>query len=187
MRVERLPPGQRWLEKPIVHDIGPVPPVDLNAYRLRVFGAVKDPVTFSWEQIVAMPCAKLERDFHCVTAWSVKDIVWEGVRTRDLVNRVSPDPEARWVFVRSRDGYTTNVPIEDFRRPDSLLAYRMNGEPLPGEHGNPLRLVIPALYAWKSAKYVHEIEFLVHRERGFGEERGYHDRGDPWREERFRV
>ena len=187
MTLERLPPGQRWLEKPIVYSIGPVPPVDLDAFRLRVFGAVEDPVTLCWEEIMAMPCARLERDFHCVTTWSVKDIVWEGVRTRDLADRVSPDPEARWVLVRGRDGYTTNVPIEDFRRPDSLIAYGMNDEPLPGERGHPIRLVIPALYAWKSAKYVREIEFLVHRQRGFWEERRYHDRGDPWREERFRV
>jgi len=187
MAVERLPEGQRWLDEPIVYDIGPVAPVDLEAYRLRLFGAVAHPLTLTWQEIVAMPCVELVRDFHCVTAWSVRSIAWQGVRVRDLIDRVTPDPEALWVLVRGRDGYSTNVPIEDFARPDNLLAYRMNGVPLPSKHGHPLRLVLPGLYAWKSAKYVETIEFLSHLKRGFWEERGYHDRGDPWREERFRT
>ena len=187
MTAERLPVGQRWVEKPIVYDICHVPPIDLNTFRLRVSGAVQEPMSFSWDDILALPCSRLVRDLHCVTAWSVQDVAWEGVRTKEIVDRVIPDPEAKWVFVRGRDGYTTNLPIEDFGRPDSLLAYRMGDAPLRVEHGHPLRLVIPALYAWKSAKYVEEIEFLAHLRRGYWEERGFHDRGDPWREERFRV
>jgi len=187
MTAERLPRGQRWIEKPVVYDIGAVPPVDLESFRLRISGAVQNALRLSWDELLALPCARLSRDFHCVTAWSVRDLVWEGVRTPDLIARALPDPEAHWVLVRGLDGYTTNVPIEDFVRPDSLLAYRLNDAPLPLEHGYPLRLVVPALYAWKSAKYVTEIEFLTHLRRGFWEERGYHDRGDPWREERFRV
>ncbi len=187
MGIERLPRGQRWLDEPIVYDIGPVPPVDLDTYRLRLCGAVAKPLTLRWKEILALPCVELIRDFHCVTTWSVRAIAWEGVRVRDLVDRVVPDPEALWVLARGRDGYSTNVPIEDFVQPDNILAFRMNGRRLSPEHGYPLRLVIPALYAWKSAKYVEDIEFLTHLQRGFWEERGYHDRGDPWREERFRT
>ena len=187
MTIERLPPGQRSLEKPILYDIGPVPPVDLRTYRLRVDGAVGEPLELSWEEILALPCARIKRDFHCVTTWSVKEIAWEGLRVRDLMDRVLPNLAARWVLVCGRDGYSTSLPIEEFGRPDSLLAYRMDGAELPAEHGGQLRLVIPALYAWKSAKYVERIEFLTHIQRGYWEKRGYHDRGDPWREERFRI
>jgi DMSO/TMAO reductase YedYZ molybdopterin-dependent catalytic subunit len=185
--VERLPSGQRWLDEPIVYDVANVPPVNLSTYVLSVLGAVAHPAALSWEELLSLPCVELVRDFHCVTTWSVRDIKWEGVRTRELVDRVAPDPDARWVLVSGRDGYTTNMPIEDFSRPDSLLAYRMNGAEIPPDHGHPLRLVVPALYAWKSAKYVERIEFLTHLKRGYWEERGYHDRGDPWREERYRV
>jgi len=184
---ERLPDGQVWLERPIVYDIGPVPPLDLEAFRLTVHGAVLHPMELTWKDLLAFPTSELVRDFHCVTTWSVKNIRWEGVRTKEIVDRVLPDPEALWIMARGRDGYSTSMPAEDFRRPDSLLAFHMNGVPLAPDHGWPLRLVIPSLYAWKSAKYVCEIEFLSRRQRGFWEERGYHDRGDPWREERYRT
>jgi len=187
MTAERLPPGQRWIDEPIVYDIGPVPAVTLDAFRLRVSGNVAEPTTLTWEEILALPRVRLTRDFHCVTAWSVKDVIWEGVPAREIAKRVSPHPGTRWVIAHGRDGYTTNIPYSDFVHPDSLLAYRMNGAPLPPEHGHPLRLVIPTLYAWKSAKYVEAIEFLPQLRRGFWEERGYHDHGDPWREERFRA
>jgi len=184
---QRLPSGQRWMDAPLVYDIGAVPPVDLADYRLRIHGAAASSLDLSWEDILALPRATIVRDFHCVTFWSVRDVAWEGLRVRDLLDRVVPDPEARWVLVRGRDGYSTSVPIEDFSRPDNLFAYRMNGAPILPEHGHPLRLVIPSLYAWKSAKYVDEVEFIAHLHRGFWEERGYHDRGDPWREERYRT
>lgn len=184
---DRLPPGQRWIDAPLVYDIGPVPSIDLSAFRLAVAGAVESPLLLSWDEVLSLPCTRLVRDVHCVTSWSVRDVVWEGVRVRELVDRVLPSPDVRWVTVRGRDGYATSIPLEDFARPDSLLAYRMNGLPLAEHHGHPLRLVVPALYAWKSAKYVERIEFSVHIQRGFWEERGYHDRGDPWREERYRI
>jgi DMSO/TMAO reductase YedYZ molybdopterin-dependent catalytic subunit len=184
---ERLPAGQRWIDEPIVYDIGPVPPIRLDEFRLRVYGNVDRPIALTWEEILAMPCVRLTRDFHCVTTWSVRDVVWEGVRAREIGELVSPHQGTQWVIAHGRDGYTTNVPYADFVRPDSLLAYRMNDAPLETKRGFPLRLVIPALYAWKSAKYVQAIEFLAQLRRGFWEQRGYHDRGDPWREERFRT
>ena len=184
--IDRLPPGQQWIDRAAVFNVAPVPSVDVASYRLTIKGSVRTPFVLTLREIRALPCMRISRDIHCVTGWSVKNIVWEGVRTRDLVDRTSPDPGVRWVFVRGLDGYTTNVPIEEFGRPDCLLAYRMDDAPISPEHGHPLRLVIPSLYGWKSAKYVTEIEFITHLRRGYWEERGYHDRGDPWTEERYR-
>jgi len=185
MAQAKLPPGQEWVERPIVYDIAAVPPVDLATFRLRLYGAVAEPVDLSWAAIAALPHERVVRDFHCVTTWSVRSVAWEGVLTSELIRLVRPDPDVRWVLARGRDGYTTSVPYDGFSRPDSLVAVRMNGEVLPREHGFPLRLVIPSLYAWKSAKYLDAIEFRRDLSRGFWENRGYHDRGDPWLEERF--
>ncbi len=187
MRIPRLPPGQSWVLEPIVYDIGPVPPVRLGNYRLRLSGAVRNPIELDWPEIQALPRTRVRRDFHCVTTWSVRGILWEGISTRTLLSRVSVAPDARWVLARCRDGYSADVPIDAFAHRDSLLADRMNGSLLAFEHGAPLRLVVPSLYAWKSAKYVEELEFLSARRPGYWENRGYHDRGDPWREERFRA
>ncbi|MEN6369798.1 MAG: molybdopterin-dependent oxidoreductase [Thermotogota bacterium] len=187
MRIPRLPPGQSWVPEPIVYDIGPVPPTCLGDYRLRLSGAVRYPAELDWAAVQAFPHTRVRRDFHCVTAWSVRGILWEGISTRTLLSRLSVAPDVRWVLARCRDGYSTDVPIDAFARRDSLLADCMNGSPLAGEHGAPLRLVVPSLYAWKSAKYVEELEFLSARRSGYWEERGYHHRGDPWREERFRA
>lgn len=182
-----LPPGQRWIERPIVYDIGVVPPVDLGTFHLRLHGVVARPVEMTWTDVARLPRVRVARDFHCVTAWSVRAVVWEGVAARELVALVRPDPDVRWVVARGRDGYTTSIPYEAFEHPDTLLADRMDGALLPRQHGAPLRLVIPSLYAWKSAKYVETIEFRRGLVRGYWEERGYHDRGDPWLEERFRA
>ncbi len=184
---ERLPRGQRWIDQPIVYDIARVEPLDVAEYRLRLSGLVESPGVLSWEELQSFPCARIVRDLHCVTTWSVKDVEWEGVRTQSIIERVSPSPDVQWVLARGRDGYVTCVPYDAFSRPDSLLAFRMNGDPLPLEHGQPVRLVVPSLYAWKSAKYVDRLEFVRSLRRGYWEERGYHDRGDPWREERFRT
>jgi DMSO/TMAO reductase YedYZ molybdopterin-dependent catalytic subunit len=182
----KLPPGQERVERPIVYDIAAVPPVDLATFRLRLHGAVAEPVDLSWAAIAALPHERVVRDFHCVTTWSVRSVAWEGVLTSELIRLVRPDADVQWVLARGRDGYTTSVPYDGFSRPDSLVAVRMNGAVLPPEHGFPLRLVIPSLYAWKSAKYLDAIEFRRDLSRGFWESLGYHDRGDPWLEERFR-
>jgi DMSO/TMAO reductase YedYZ molybdopterin-dependent catalytic subunit len=184
---KRLPNGQRWIEDPIVYDIAHVERLEPTAARLRLSGLIETPIVLTWDQLMEMPCAKIVRDFHCVTSWSVQDVEWEGIRTQVLLDRLSPSPEVQWVLARGRDGYVTSVPYEAFARPDSLLAYRMNGKLLSLEHGQPVRLVIPSLYAWKSAKYLDQLDFVHALTRGFWEQRGYHDRGDPWREERFRT
>ena len=132
---KRLPAGQRWIDEPIVYDIGPVSPIRLDDFRLRVYGDVDRPIALTWEEILAMPCARLTRDFHCVTTWSVKDVVWEGVRAREIGELVSPHQGTQWVIAHGRDGYTTNVSYADFVRPDSLLAYRMNDAPLETNRG----------------------------------------------------
>ncbi len=182
----RLPPGQRWVEQPIVYDIGPVPPANMASFRLRLWGAVEQPKELTWEELLALPQEEVTADFHCVTRWSVRDICWQGVPAWALLDLVRPLPGALWVMAHGREGYTTDVPLGYFARSDTLLSHTMNGEPLRREHGAPLRLVVPSLYAWKSAKYLIGLEFLQHRRLGFWETRGYHPRGDPWREERFR-
>lgn len=182
----KLPPGQRWIDHPIVYEIGAVPAPDLTTFRLRLGGGVARPASFAWDEIVRLPRTRIVRDFHCVTRWSVRAVAWEGVAATTIVDLVEPDPGVRWILASGRDGYTTSLPYEAFVHPETLLADRMDGVPLRREHGFPLRLVVPSLYAWKSAKYIDSIEFRRDLARGFWEQRGYHDRGDPWREERFR-
>lgn len=181
-----LPVGQRWIEAPIPYDIGPVPDVDLGQFRLRLFGAVEQPRELTWEELLRLPQATVRADFHCVTGWSVPSLVWEGVLTQTVADLVRPRPDVAWVLAHSREGYTTNVPYAPFLDARSLLAHRLNGAPLAPEHGAPLRLVVPSLYAWKSAKYLQALEFLSGFRRGYWEARGYHDVGDPWRGERYR-
>jgi len=181
-----LPVGQRWIKEPIPYDIGPVPDLDLPGFRLRLFGAVEHPRELTWDEFLLLPQVTVQADFHCVTGWSVPGLVWEGVSSQAIADLVRPRQEVAWVMAHSRDGYTTNLPYARFLDAQSLLAHRMNGVPLLPQHGYPLRLVIPSLYAWKSAKYVTALEFRPEFRRGFWEERGYHDIGDPWRGERFR-
>jgi DMSO/TMAO reductase YedYZ molybdopterin-dependent catalytic subunit len=185
MRDDRLPPGQRWIDDPVIYDIAAVAPLDAGTARLALSGAVARPAELVWKDLLGLPQRRIVRDFHCVTKWSVKDIAWEGVAARTLIDLVEPAGDVSWVLAVGREGYATSVPYEHFAREGSLVAMRMNGELLPPEHGAPLRLVIPSLYAWKSAKYLVSLRFLASQERGFWEQRGYHDVGDPWREERF--
>ena len=183
---ERLPPGQRWIDEPIVYDIAHAAPIELSEARLRLTGAVANERELTWADLEGLPRIEVTRDFHCVTRWSVKDIAWRGIATRTLVDLARPLPGVTWVLALCREGYTTGIPYERFVAEDSLVATHMNDKPLAPEHGQPLRLVVPSLYAWKYAKYLAELRFLAERRRGFWEERGYHDVGDPWREERFR-
>ena len=164
----------------------PAAPIELSEARLRLTGAVANERELTWADLEALPRIAVTRDFHCVTRWSVKDIAWRGIATRTLVDLARPLPGVTWVLALCREGYTTGIPYERFVAEDSLVATHMNDKPLAPEHGQPLRLVVPSLYAWKYAKYLAELRFLTERRRGFWEERGYHDVGDPWREERFR-
>lgn len=182
---DRVPPGQYVTNKWPVLTYGETPDVRFEDWSFRVSGLVAAEAILTWEQLQALPRARITADFHCVTRFSTLDNAWEGVATRELLRLVQVDPEASHVLVRCYGGYTTNLPLEDFLSEHALLADRHNGEPLPVDHGGPVRLVVPHLYAWKSAKWVHGIELLSEDRRGFWEENGYHTYGDPWKEQRF--
>ena len=182
---DRCPPGQTLTTKfPVLH-YSHVPAFDENGYRLETKGRVLRPLALRWAEVLALPRVERTSDFHCVTAWSRLDNRWEGIALREVVDRTGVRSDARHALVHSLDGYTTNVPLASLLEDDVLLALRHDGRPLDAEHGGPIRLVVPKLYAWKSAKWVTGIEFLERDRRGFWEERGYHDRADPWREERY--
>jgi DMSO/TMAO reductase YedYZ molybdopterin-dependent catalytic subunit len=182
---ERVPPGQYVTEKWPVLTYGPEPHVDPSEWTLRLSGLVEEELAWSWEEFRALPRVKVTADFHCVTRFSTLDNAWEGVATRELLRRARLRPEASHVLVHCYGGYTTNLPLEDFLSERALVADTWRGQPLAVEHGGPARLVVPHLYAWKSAKWVSGFELLDADRRGFWEENGYHTYGDPWREERF--
>ncbi len=182
---DRLPPGQHVVHDWPVLDLGVQPAVPLDRWELRVFGAVAEQATWDWAGFQALPQRRETTDIHCVTTWSRYDNQWDGVATRDLLAVVQPQPEARFVVLHSHDGYTTNLPLEDFAAEDAILAHSWQGAPLPQAHGGPMRLIVPHLYLWKSAKWLHRIEVLAGDQPGYWEERGYHDRGDPWTEQRY--
>lgn len=182
---DRLPPGQRKTTNWPVLDLGAKPNIPLDRWRLQVDGLVEQPVRLDWAAFQALPQTDFESDIHCVTSWSRFDNRWRGVAVRDLLARVLPKPEARFVTLHSFDTYTTNLPLEMFAAEDALLATHWDGAPLSLEHGGPMRAVVPQLYFWKSAKWVKRIEFHEADRPGFWEERGYHNHGDPWREQRY--
>jgi DMSO/TMAO reductase YedYZ molybdopterin-dependent catalytic subunit len=182
---ERLPPGQRVVEKWPVLDLGVTPKLDLADWRLTVDGLVEAPAAWDWPAFTALPQAEITADIHCVTTWSLYDSVWSGVATREILGRVRPKADVRFVLFRSYDGYTTNVPLARFAEVDALVAYRWNGQPIGPEHGGPARVVIPSLYFWKSAKWVRRITFVAEDQPGYWEVRGYHNDADPWKEERY--
>ena len=182
---ERLPPGQHLVRDWPILDLGTTPRVSEDNFRLDVTGAVEHPASWNFSQFRAQPQSDFVTDIHCVTTWSRYDNHWEGVSTRDLLDVVMPRPEARFVELYSSDGYTTNLTIEDFAAEDAIIAHSWEGKPLTRDHGGPVRLVVPHLYFWKSAKWLNRIHFLDHNKPGFWERNGYHDRGDPWEEERY--
>lgn len=182
---DRLPPGQRLVTDWPVLDLGTQPVIAPDAFRLDIDGAVARPLRLDWAGLTALPATESVSDIHCVTQWSRYDNRWTGVAAATLIAAVAPKDEAAFVIFHAADGYTTNIARERFERPDSLLAYRWNGAPIPPEHGGPARMVIPSLYFWKSAKWVRRIEFALTDRPGFWERRGYHNQGDPWAEERY--
>lgn len=180
------PPGQRYVRNFPIYDITRRRPgFDAKTWRFRVWGAVGEPYELTWKELQALPHREVTADFHCVTGWSKKGLRWRGVPTRTIVERARPRPEAIQVMAHCMEGYTTNVPLESLHAEDSLLAFEMEGEPLRPEHGAPLRLLVPQLYAWKSAKYLEGLEVQTDWTPGFWEERGYHLVGDPWEEQRY--
>ena len=180
-----VPPGQFVTGKLPVLTIGPTPKVDINKWRLRVFGLVEKEIELDWEQFSQLPQSAVEVPFHCVTQWSKLENTWEGLLFTDLANMVSPKPEARFVMAHCYGNYTTNLPLDVLMDGASMLAHKHDGKPLSADHGGPLRLVVPQRYGWKSAKWLRAIEFMAEDKPGFWEVRGYHNNGDFWKEERF--
>lgn len=182
---ERLPPGQRLVQDWPVLDLGEQPEVGVAKFRLDIDGAVAHPLSLQLDEFMALPQTAAVSDIHCVTQWSRYDNHWRGVAATTLIAMVAPKDEARFVIFHAWDGYTTNVARERFAAPDALLAHRWNDAPIPRAHGGPVRVVIPRLYFWKSAKWVRRIAFAPTDRPGFWEQRGYHNNGDPWTEERY--
>jgi len=181
----RLPPGQSLtLKWPVLH-YGSVPSFDPERWDFRVYGAIESQLRFTWREFQSLPRVRITSDFHCVTRWSRFDNTWEGVAFREILRRVQLKLGAAFVLVHAEQGFTANVPLPDLDRNNVLFATRHDGQPLSPDHGYPLRLIVPQLYAWKSVKWVRGIEFLDHDVPGFWEQNGYHMYGDPFKEQRF--
>jgi DMSO/TMAO reductase YedYZ molybdopterin-dependent catalytic subunit len=186
-RATRIPPGQSRTRKwPVLDASGP-PEIDLAAWRFRISGLVDKEVSWGWGEFLNLPRVRVFSDFHCVTRWSRLGNLWEGVSTRELIGLAGgARPEAHFVTAYGYDrGWTTNVPLGDFLAEDALVAILHDSESIPTEHGGPARLIVPQLYAWKSAKWVAGVELMEQDRPGFWERNGYHMRGDPWTQERF--
>jgi DMSO/TMAO reductase YedYZ molybdopterin-dependent catalytic subunit len=181
----RTPPGQVLTTKWPVLTYGRTPRFDPRKWSFRAFGLVEEETSFSWEELQALPRVEVACDIHCVTRWSRLDNRFEGVSVREIVRRVRPKPEAKYVMVHADPDYTTNLVLADLVDDDVVLALRHDGQDLTPDHGGPLRLVVPKLYFWKSAKWVRGFEFLDVNPPGFWEVNGYHMHADPWAEERY--
>ena len=181
----RIPPGQHLTEKwPVLH-YGSVPSIDVSRWNLRIFGLVNKERNINFQYFVSLPQIKVLSDIHCVTTWSRLNNLWEGVSSAAIKTLVEIKPDAKFVIVHAIGNFTTNLTTEDFFQTDVLLAVKHNGESLSQEHGGPVRLVVPGLYFWKSAKWVTGLEFVNKDHPGFWESAGYHNHGDPWKEERY--
>ncbi|WP_291425702.1 sulfite oxidase-like oxidoreductase [Deinococcus sp.] len=180
----RVPPGQTLAARFPVLTYGPTQRYSPQEVVVKLTG-LAEPRQFTWAELLALPQVTLTHDIHCVTHWTRLDMLWTGVRVTDLMQQVQLRPGASHVMQRSVGGYTTNLSLEDFVRPENLLAHTYNGQPLEAEHGGPLRLVVPHLYFWKSAKWLTELEFMDGDRPGFWEKNGYHMRGDPFAEQRY--
>jgi DMSO/TMAO reductase YedYZ molybdopterin-dependent catalytic subunit len=179
----RLPPGQ-YLERGFpVLSAGPTPRSPLDEWSFTIQGAVDRPVSWAWSEFIALPSEAITVDIHCVTKWSKFDTSWTGVSVDTLLEGVRTS--GRFVSIWSDGGYTTNLPLDDLTGGRAWVAHRYSGEPLDPEHGGPARLLVPHLYFWKSAKWVRGLTITVQDEPGFWEQGGYHNRGDPWQEQRY--
>lgn len=182
---DRLPPGQYETKKWPVLTYESTPRFNPEAYRFKVWGTVAQPFELNWEELRALPRIQLTTDIHCVTTWSRYDNNWEGIPIREIIERARPTDATRFVVAHSWTGYTTNMAYSDFASDDVLIAFQHDGAEISAEHGGPVRLVVPKLYFYKSAKWLSGIEFLAEDRPGFWEVRGYHDHADPWKEERY--
>jgi DMSO/TMAO reductase YedYZ molybdopterin-dependent catalytic subunit len=188
----QLPVGQREVKNWPVLDLGHVPKIKREDWELIIDGEVENPVTLNWDTLMELPQVTDVSDFHCVTTWSRFDNHWKGVRFSTLAELVVPTEEAKVVFTTGYDrlhgsdiAYTTNLPLAKAVEPDVLLVYEWEGKPLEAEHGGPLRMITPKLYAWKGAKWIHRISFLKENKPGFWEVRGYSDSAEPWFNDRY--
>lgn len=181
---DRVPPGQYLAKGFPVLTYGETPNISTDTWELKVWGLAK-PLTLTWSDLMAMPQNQFTADFHCVTRWSKLDVQWTGVKVTDFMSHLEVDPKAIHIMEHCYGGYTTNISVTDFLREENFFAHTLFGEPLPVDHGGPVRLVVPHLYAWKSAKWINGLEFLSDEELGFWERNGYHTRGEPWAEERY--
>jgi DMSO/TMAO reductase YedYZ molybdopterin-dependent catalytic subunit len=180
-----LPVGQTITKKWPVLDLGMQPDISKDNWQLIVDGAVDNPVILDWADFMALPQTTDTSDFHCVTTWSKLNINWQGVRLIDLAALVAVKDAASHILCYGYDDYTTNISLEEALKPDVLLVHTVDGQPLPLEHGGPVRMITPQLYAWKGSKWISRIEFLTENKPGFWEERGYSNTAWPWRNDRY--
>jgi DMSO/TMAO reductase YedYZ molybdopterin-dependent catalytic subunit len=183
---DRVPPGQHLAKGFPVLTYGDTPTISTADWQFTVSGLAQ-PKTFSWQDFMNLPQHEFTADFHCVTTWSKLDVTWSGVKVVDFLNAIEIDPKTAHVMEHCYGGYTTNISFQDFALEENFFAHTLLGEPLPAEHGGPMRLVVPHLYAWKSAKWINGLEFLEEMALGFWERNGYHQRGEPFAEERYSL
>lgn len=181
----KLPVGQVETKKWPVLDLGVDPDVDQNTWRLRVFGVCRAPYEMDYRALLELEQVEEKSDFHCVTTWSKFDMRFRGVRVADLLALAEPADRATHLLCHAYDGYTTNVSLEEALKPDVLLVHTFEGKPLPKEHGGPVRMITPQLYAWKGSKWISQLELLEGDRPGFWEERGYSMTAYPWRDDRY--
>ena len=181
----RLPPGQSEVRGFPVLAFGPTAHVPRNDWSLEVTGLVAQPQKWDWDDFQKLPMTDTEVDIHCVTRWSKFDTKWRGVTLDEIIKIVQPKAGAEYIVMSSSDGYTTNLPVADVINGQGMVATAYDGQDITDEHGGPARLLVPHLYFWKSAKWLKKIEFVDKDHPGFWETRGYHNYGDPWKEERY--
>lgn len=185
-RSDNIPPGQSVVKGWPVLTYGPTPRIDMDTWTLVIDGEVKKPVTLAWKSFNNLPKTTLDTDIHCVTRWSKLGMHWEGVSIDDLIKLAKGlTPDAHYLIASSYGGYSTNLPVADVAGEKAMVATHADGSPLSPQHGGPARLFVPHLYFWKSAKYVNRLTFTSRDHPGFWEMNGYHNYGDPWREQRY--
>jgi DMSO/TMAO reductase YedYZ molybdopterin-dependent catalytic subunit len=185
LKQNRVPPGQRLTDKwPVLH-YGRVPKIDVKKWSFKITGLVDKEITLTYDEFTALPRVEVFSDIHCVTTWSRLNNTWEGVSASIIRDLAAIKGEANYVMVEGAKGFTTNLPLEDFFQEDVLFTLKHDGQDLTAEHGGPVRLVVPRLYFWKSAKWVTGVRFMAKDAPGFWERAGYHMHGDPWKEERY--
>lgn len=184
---DRLPPGQSPTLKWPVLSVGATPEIPRETWLLSIDGAVAQPYVFDWDELQSAAQTDFSGAIHCVTRWSKFGMRWRGVSVRELIERAVPEPGASHLIAHCYGGYTTNMPLADVLEHPALIAHEVDGAPLDPDHGGPARLLVPHLYLWKSAKWIHRLELLEGDQLGFWEQNGYHHRGDPWRQERYSV